>query len=241
MVRSRVTATLLIALVVAPLVLLAVACSRAPEQQFLSQFFRAARARDNTTLGMMSAVQFDPREQGTVTSFDIVSVTPEERAPLGLKALIDTARKVRETEAEFSKRKQEYQNANLRTIEELIKVERDPKAKMTPALAKIKPEWDKWREETSAHAKATAAARAALSAAIGPAEASLTQPGQPAMDPEKFDGDMISKSVTLNAQVQSPEGQTSPKTLVVTMRRAVGQLDGQARDGRWVITQITGA
>ena len=39
-------------------------CSRPPEQQMLTQFFRAARARDNTTLGMMSAVTFDPRDAG---------------------------------------------------------------------------------------------------------------------------------------------------------------------------------
>ena len=32
----------------------------------LNQFFRAARARDNATLAMMSAVTFDPREQGAV-------------------------------------------------------------------------------------------------------------------------------------------------------------------------------
>jgi hypothetical protein len=230
---------LLIALLVAPIALFEIACSRQPEQQFLTQFFRAARARDNTTLGMMSAVAFDPRERGSVTSFDIVSVTPEQRTPLDLKAFVEAARKARENEAEFSKRKKVYQDTNLTLIEQLIKVERDPKAKMTPALEKLKPEWDKWREETGVFAKATAASRAALASATGPAEASLTQPGRDALDPSKFEGELISKTVTLNAQVQAANGQTSPKTLVITMRRAVGKLDGQAREGRWVITQIT--
>ena len=49
-------AGLAIALMIAPLAFLAAACSRAPEQQFLTQFFRAARARDTNTVAMMSAV-----------------------------------------------------------------------------------------------------------------------------------------------------------------------------------------
>ncbi len=242
MVRSRVNGTLLIALLIAPFVVVAVACSRAPEQQMLTQFFRAARARDNTTLGMMSAVSFTPAERGVVTDFDITSVSPEQRARLDLKGFIDAQRKAREAEAEFAKRKKEYQDANLTAIEQVLKLERDPKAKLTPAQQKIKADWDKLREETGTFAKATAAARAALGNATGPAEASLTQPGQPALDPEKFDGELLTKSVTLNAQVQAPNsGPTSQKTLVVTMQRVVGKLGGEAREGRWVITQITGA
>ncbi len=241
MVRSRVTGTLLIALLVAPFALLTVACSRAPEQQLLTQFFRAARARDNTTLGMMSAVSFSPTERGVVTDFDITSVSPEQRSPLDLKAFVEAQRKTREAEAEFAKRKREYQDANLQAIEQVLKLERDPKAKMTPALAKIKAEWDKWREETGTFARATAAARTALGNATGPAEASLTQPGRPPLDPMKFEGELLTKAVTLNAAVQAPNnGPTSQKTMVITMQRVVGKLGGEAREGRWVITQITG-
>lgn len=240
MVRSRVASTLLIVFLAAPLVLLEIACSRHPEQQFLTQFFRAARARDNTTLGMMSAVMFDPREHGTVSDFEITAVTPEQRTALDLKGFVDAARKARAAELEFSKRKKVYQDANLTQLEQLIKVERDPSAKMTPALEKIKPEWDKWRAETVTFTKATAEARGALAAATGPAEASLTQPGQPALDPEKFQGEMVSKTVTVNARVQAPDGQTAAKTLAITMRRVVGKLGDDAREGRWVITAITG-
>lgn len=239
MVRSRVLATLAIALVVAPVAALTIACSRPPEQRFLTQFFRAARARDNTTLGMMSAVTFDPRERGVVSDFNVTAVSPEQRAPLDLKGLVDAARKAREAEAEFSKRKRAFQDANLKQIEELIKAERDPAAKLPPPLAKIKPEWDRWREETGTFAKATAEARQALAAATGPAEASLTQPGQPSLDPEKFEGSMVSKTVTIDAEVQAPDGKTSSQPMKVTMQRAVGKLDGQDREGRWVITEIS--
>lgn len=241
MVRSRVIGTLLIAFLATPLAVLEIACSRRPEQQMLTQFFRAARARDNTTLGIMSAVSFDPREQGIVSSFDITAVSPEQRAPINFKMLLAAQAKAREAEAEFAKRKREYQNANITVIEQVLKAEQDPKAKLTPAMTKVKAEWDKWREETGSFAKTTSAARAAVASATGPAEASLTQPGQAALDPSKFEGELLTKAVTLNAQVQAPGGQTSPKTMVITMQRVVGKLDGQSREGRWVITQITGA
>lgn len=242
MVRSRVNGTLLIALLVAPVALFVVACSRAPEQQLLTQFFRAARARDNTTLGMMSAVSFNPAERGVVTDFDITSVSPEQRSPLNLRVFVEAQRKAREAEAEFAKRKKEYQDSNLPAIEQVLKLERDPKAKLTPAQAKIKAEWDKWREDTGAFARASSAARTSLDNATGPARASLTQPGRPPLEPEKFEGELLTKAVTLNAEVQAPNnGPTSQKTLVITMQRVVGKLGTEAREGRWVITQITGA
>ena len=52
-----------------------VSCSRPPEQQFLTQFFRAAKGRDNTTAGRMSAVMIDPREQGSVEDFSIENIS----------------------------------------------------------------------------------------------------------------------------------------------------------------------
>ena len=237
--RSR--AALAIALLISPLVLLAAACARPEEQQFITQFFRAARARDNTTLAMMSAVEFTPREQGIVEDFEITQVSPESRKPLEFKSLVEAERKATEADAEFRKRKIEYQNANLPALEEIVKLERDPKAKMTPAQLKMKAEWDKWRAETTMHQKALTAAKTALASSIGPAEASLTQPGQPPFVPEQFQGDLVSKDVTLDAQVRTPERQTVPKTLVITMQRVSGTLNGQPREGRWIITRIQGA
>ena len=238
---SKVRATFAIALVMAPVALLGAACSRPAEQQFLNQFFRAARARDNATLAMMSAVEFSPREQGEVTDFDIASVSEERRTPLDFQALIAAERKAVAEEAEFRKRKLDYQNANLPALEQIVKLERDPAAKMTPAQLKIKGEWDKWRADTNMFQKATATARSAVSAQTGTAEASLTQPGQPAFSADKFQGELISKDVTVNAQVRSPEGQVAPKTLVITIQRVAGKMDGAQREGRSIITRIQGA
>ena len=237
---SKVRASLAIALILAPVALLAAACSRRAEQQFLNQFFRASRARDNATLAMMSAVDFDPREQGEVTGFEITNVTEERRTPLDFQTLVAAERKAVADEADFRKRKLEYQNANLPTLEEVVKLERDPKAKMTAAQQKVKAEWDKWREDTNTYQKATASARAAVKGQIGPAEASLTQPGQPAFAPDKFQGELISKDVTINAQV-SQNGQVTPKTYVITIQRVAGTMDGATREGRPIITRIQGA
>lgn len=236
----RITSGLLLVAAALPL-LASAACSKPPEQAQLTQFFRAARARDNATLAMMSAVTFDPREDGTVEDFSITSVSPETRKPIGLKALLDAEKKAKEEEAAFSAKKMEYQTANLAMIEQVVKIERDPKAKMTPAQQAVKAAWDTWREDSSTRMRAVSDARAAVSRGLGPTEASLTQPGQPAFDLNTFDGELVSKDITIAATVKSPGGQTAGKTLTITMMRASGTQGGTAREGRWIITKIAGA
>ena len=241
MVRSTAKAAMLAVAAIAPLALFISACgSRGPEQQMLSQFFRAAKARDNATLAMMSAVTLNPREQGTVEDFTITSVGPETKVPVDLKALLEADRKAREAEADFQKRKKEYSDANLTLINEVLKLERDPKAKMSPAQVTVKAAWDKWREETATFQKQVSGTRAALSKGSGVPEASLTQPGQPNFKAEDFSGEIVRKDVQIDADVQSPEGTASKKPLTVTFERAVGTLAGTPREGRWIITRIVG-
>ncbi len=233
-------ALLSIPLVLAPLVFLAVACSRPPEQQMLTQFFRAARGRDNATAAMMSAVTLDPRQQGAVEDFTITSVSPEVRAPLDFSGLLAAEQQAREAEAEFQRQKKVYSDANLKTIEEILKLERDPAAKLTREQEAVKPIWDKWRADTATYVKNMSAASAAVKAGTGPAEASLTQPGQPPFDARTFKGETISKDVAITAQVRSPEDEMSEKNLVVTMMRVVGTQGDTQREGKWIITRIAG-
>lgn len=225
------------ALLILPAMLFVVGCSRPPEQQFLSQFFRASRGRDNTTVGRMSAVELDPRTQGSVEDFSIESISEETRAPLTFKPLLEAEQKAKDEEKAFLATKVEYQNANIKAIEEVLKIEQtNPAPKYTPAQQKTMDEWNKWREGIASHAKATAGATAAIKRATSVAEASLTQPGQPALDPKAFEGETLKKDVTVKAQFKSPEGQTSEKTLVVTIERVVGG----GREGRPLITKISG-
>ncbi len=224
------------ALLLVPATLVVVSCSRPPEQQFLTQFFRAAKARDNTTVGRMSAVMIDPREQGSVEDFSIESISEETRTPLTFKPLFEAEAKAADEETAFLKTKIEYQNANIKAIEEILKLEAVADAKLNAAQQKTKAEWDKWREGIAAHARTTSAATAAIKRSTGVAEASLTQPGQPALDPRTFEGETIKKDVTVKAEVKSPDGATSEKTLVITIERVAGG----GRDGRPIITKITG-
>ena len=131
--------------------------------------------------------------------------------------------------------------SNMAGLQVIVKMERDPKAKFTPEQAKMKAEWDKWREDTNVHQKAVTAARNAVTAATGPAEASLTIPGQPGFAADKFKGELVSKDVTLNAQVKAPDGQTTEKKLVVTIQRVVGTQDNAQREGRPIIVRIVEA
>jgi hypothetical protein len=237
--RSRLRAGACLALVLAPVGMLA-ACSSAPEQQFLTQFFRAARTRDNETLARMSAVEFRPAEQGEVSSFDITNVSEERRTPLDYKSLIDAQQKAEADLEEFRNRRREFEGANRPALEAIAKLEQDPAAKFNPTQQQLKEEWDKWRQDALAMQKAAAAAKASFANAIGPAEASLSQPGQKAFSADKFKGELISKDVTLDAQVRKGS-ETTQKTLVVTIQRVEGTLDGAQRTGRPIITRIQGA
>jgi len=233
-------AGLAIGLVIAPLALLAAACSRRPEQQFLTQFFRAARARDTSTIAMMSAVEFDPRERGEVNGFDITNVSEEKRTPLDMKPLMDAVVKAEEDQKEFVSKKIEYQNANMATLQAMAKLERE-KGKFNPAQEKIKAEWDKWNEDTLMHTRAVRAAKEAVANATGPAEASLAIPGQPPFVANKFKGEVITKDVTLNAKVKMPDGKETEKKMVVTIQRVAGEQDGKKRGGRPIIVRIADA
>ena len=225
------------ALLLVPSTLLVIGCSRPPEQQFLTQFFRASKGRDNTTVGRMSAVEIDPRTQGSVESFSIESVSPETRTPLTFKPLFEAETKAKQEERAFLDTKIAYQTANIKAIEEVLKIEQtNPSPKYTPAQQKTMDEWNKWREGIAAHARATATATAAIKQATGLAEASLTQPGQPALDPKAFEGETIKKDVTVKAKFKTPDGKTSDKTLVVTIERVAGG----GREGRPIITKISG-
>jgi len=227
----------LAALLLVPSTLLVIGCSRPPEQQFLQQYFRASKARDNTTVGRMSAVQIDPRTQGSVESFSIENVSAETRTPLSFKPLFEAEAKAKQEERAFLDTKIAYQTANIKAIEEVLKIEQtNSTAKLTPAQEKTKLEWDKWREGIATYARTTSAATAAIKNATGVAEASLTQPGQPALDPKAFEGETIKKDVTVKASVKSPEGATSEKTLVITIERVAGG----GREGRPIITKIAG-
>lgn len=238
--KTKGTSLVAVVLALVPVAFLVAACAKPPEQQLLTQFFRASRARDNATTSMMSAVTIDPREKGSVESFSITSIGEEKRAPLNFKALFDAVDKAKAENEAFLKTKVEYQLAHQKDLEVMLKAADAPNAKLTPAQVALKVEWDKWREGINSHERAVSQARVAVNTGTGPAEASLSQPGQPPLDPAKFEGETISKDVVVAAKVKTPEGAEADKTLTITFTRIAGALGGVKREGRQVITKISG-
>jgi hypothetical protein len=233
---SRAHSLVSLILVVVGLSIFEIACSSAPpEQQLLINFFRAARVRDNTTLGNISAVNFNPRTDGTVEDFEIAAVGPEQRRSVQIRALIDEEAKAKEEEAAFTKKQAEFQTANREAIGRVARAESARQPVRGPDAA-VQASITKWRAEQAQYSKRLSDVRTRLTRERNQAVGSLTPPGQPDVDVSNMDVELVTKEVTVNAQVRTPEGQTVPRTLVFTFQRAVGTAGGQTREGRWIIT-----
>src|SRR5262245_3647734 len=192
------------------------ACSSAPEQPILQQFFRASRLNDATSVAGFATTSFQAQTQGTIASFDIVSVSPEKRAPLGVTAVAEEVEKIRNEEAEFTKRKDAYYLANQEAITRVLKAE-SLKASVGGKDAEVQAEWSKLREESAQHARKVAEAQRKLKAETGMVRLSLDNPANP-VDPTKRKGELVTKEVTLSAPVRMPDGSSADRTLVVTMQ-----------------------
>ncbi|HEX7140477.1 MAG TPA: hypothetical protein VF219_21680 [Vicinamibacterales bacterium] len=227
--RSRVPAFGLLSVLT-----LALACSGS-EQSIVGQFFSASRLRDNTSLDNVATVIFDPRTQGTVTTFTIQSVAPEQRKPLPLKALARAQDDAKAEDVEFTRRKEAYQDTNLEAIQRVLKAERE-NTKVAPKDEEVQAAWTKYREETAAMSKRMADARRSLKSETQFVDQSVNA-GRTAIDVSKYDGEVVWKDVTVSAPVRLPSGETVDKTLVLTLQRAVLKGDKEI-SGRWIVTEF---
>jgi hypothetical protein len=234
MYRPRLSSLAVFALLA--LAALTVGCSSAPEEPLLRQFFRASQLRDNGTLSNFAAATFDPRTDGVVTSFEIVSVSEERKTPLSLQDLAKAHEAARQADDALSKRMQSYQNTNMDAIQRVLKAEAAGRT-ATGRDAAVQTAWRKWRDDAAVSSKAVSEARSKLNADRPIAELSLQQGGQ-SVDVTGGAGELVTKDVTINADVRAPSGETTQKQMVVTLQRATMTLKGQQRTGRWVITKI---
>jgi hypothetical protein len=215
--------------------LVLVGCSSGPEQPILNQFFTASRLRDNTTLANFSTVSFEPGTQGTVSSFDIVSVTPEQRKPLNIKALAKAQAEAKAADVEYTKRKDAYESENIDAIKRVLAAERQNTA-IKGKDTEVQAAWTKFRSEGAQISKRVYDARRSLASESGVASMSVDDPRNP-VDLSKYDGELVWKEVTLSAPVKTPDNQNVKKTLIVTMQRAV-LIGERTITGRWIITGI---
>jgi hypothetical protein len=209
-------------------------CSGGPEQTLIGQFFNASRLRDNSSLDNIAIVIFDPQTQGTVTTFTVTNISPEDRKPLPLKSLSKAQDDAKAEDDAFSKRKDEYQTANLEAIQRVLKAERG-EGKVSGKDAEVQTAWTKFREESATVSKKVADARRSLRSQTQLVDLSINAGGRTAIDVSKYDGEMVTKEVTVNAPVKLPSGETAQKTYIITMQRAMLKGDKEIT-GRWIIT-----
>jgi hypothetical protein len=216
------------------------ACSSAPEEKIVRDFFRASRMRDSATLGSFATTSFDVREDGQVQSFKVVSIGEERRRPLPLKEFAKAIDDAKAAQDAFAEQKLAYQNGNLRAIERVEAAENSRKP-ISRQDAAVQTAWSEWRDNAGRHAKAVSDARMRLANSKGLVELSLSRPNGPTPDVTQMAGEMIEKDVTVDATVRTPDGQTVQKPLVVTLSRAqMTDAAGKSTTGRWIVTGVRG-
>jgi hypothetical protein len=216
---------------------LVIACSGGAEQKILDDFFRAARLRDNTTLGNFATVSFDPRTDGIVQKFDVVSVSEERVRPIPLKQFAQRLADAKAADETFSAEKLAYQKANIAAIDRVTKAQAAGKA-IAPKDKAVADAWAKWASDAATHNKAVSDAQRQLANDRGVAELSLARSAV-AADVTSLDGEMAAKDIVINATVRQPDGATTTKTLKAVVSRAkMKDANGQEIVGRWVITAL---
>jgi hypothetical protein len=210
-------------------------CGGSEHDQMIRRFFQASSMGDNITLANIATVSFDPNRDGRASSVSFVSETPEQARELKIKDLDKAFKDAQAAEAEFAKRKNEYQDKNLEAINRVLKIEQSGKGKATGRDADVQAAWTKWRDEQSSYSKKVSEARKILQSERKVADLSL-----PEHDMTQFDAVMeATKDVTLTATVRTPDGQSAKKTLVLTLQRVTTKDSaGKPLEGRWMITGL---
>ena len=207
------------------------------EQQLLTNFFRASRVRDNATLSNIATVEFNPRTSGTVQDFDVTNIGPEQRRTLQIQQAMTEVDEAKTSESEFTQRKRAYQDDHVEALLRISKNQREKKP-ITGKDVEVLDAWNKLSAEELVVKKRSSQARSKAAAETSLAIGSLTAPGRPDIDVKGMEVEVVSKEVTATAQVKTPDGQTTPQTLVFTFQRAIGKKDGQTTEGRWLITNL---
>jgi hypothetical protein len=237
-------------ILIAPVLILAMVvmagCGGSGEEKTtLKKYFNASKMRDNLTLANIATVGFDPTKDGQVQSFSVVSTAPDQVIPLTLKQHQIELKAAQDAESEFGKKKREFQDANGEAIERILKAEGKNQT-LKGKDAQIQTEWTKWREETQTYAKKVSDIRKVLNEERPVVEISIQDTRNPVIVTD-YEGEILSKDVTIDAKVKLPDGTTAEKQFVFTIQRAtlngvVGQ-DGKPGSlvGRWVITKFVEA
>ena len=212
-------------------------CAGGQEQAIVRNYFVASRVNDVATLGNIAMVRFDPQVDGVVRSPNVESVAEEQRRPLRIRELDQAIMDARAAEEEFTARKISYQDENVDAIGRVLEAESEGREVARRDL-EVQEAWTTWREETRQHAKMLSDAQAQLNDESAVAELSVFDPNNP-IDLTQYDGELLSKRVTIAATVETPDDQQVDRTMVVTLEKAeLTGPDGVLLEGRWIITGL---
>jgi hypothetical protein len=216
------------------LAVVAAACGGGEEKTLLTKYFMASKVSDNMTLSNIATVAFDPKADGQMMSFNIVSVTPEKAEPLALKQHAADLKTATDAEKAFTEKKKAFQDANTEAIDRIVKAEGKNQT-VKGKDADVQKEWNKWREQTAEHAKKLSELRKRVAEDQPIVEISCQDQRNP-IDTTAYDGEIVSKEVTIDGQVKNEAG-TSAKKYVFTLQRVTLKgVNGKDVVGRWVIT-----
>jgi len=217
------------------LAVVAAACGVGGEEKvLLNKYFMASRVSDNMTLSNIATVSFDPKADGEMQSFSIVSVSEPKIEPLEIKKHAADLRAATDEEKAFTEKKKAFQDANTEAIDRIIKAEGKNQT-LKGKDADLQKEWNKWREQTAEHAKHTSELRKKVAEDQPIVEISCQDQRNP-IDTTAYEGETVSKEVTVDGQVKTDAG-TSAKKYVFTLQRVtLKNVNGKDVVGRWVIT-----
>jgi len=199
----------------------------------IKRFFQASAMADNATLGNVATVSFDPAKDGKASNVSFVSETPAQTKVLKIAELDKVFKDAQAAEADFSKKKNEYQDKNLEAINRILKVEAAGKGKAAGGDAAIQAAWTKWRDDAKEESKKVSEARLALAGERRVADLSL-----PNADTSKGEVTQETKEVTVSATVATTTGQKETKNIVLTLQRASLKDGEKVTPGKWMITGL---
>lgn len=229
---SSMTRMLFVPLAVA---LIATACGGPPEEGLIKNYFRAARMGDNTTLGNIAIVSFSADTDGVVLDLTVTNVQ-EERRSLRIKELQQANDEVLAAQDEFSTEMKVYQDENIEAIDRVLRAER-AEEEVGRRDQEVQEAWRGWRDRMSEHTRNVADARSALGDERGSVELSLMNAQTP-VDASQYDGELVTKSVSIDAEVRMPDDEVVEKSMTVMMQRAELHDGEDTIMGRWIITSV---
>ena len=232
------TSMWVLALLVAPLVVLVSACGGGgAEETLIRAYFQAARFDDRQSLANIAMYAWNTDERGAVSRPSVESVSEEQRRPILMKDLSQVLTDAQEADEEFTTEKIAYQDENMAAIQRVLDAEAEEED-VRRADREVQEAWTDWRDRTMEHTKMVSDARAELAAERGEAELSMFDQTNP-IDVTQYNGELVTKDVVVSARVEL-DGNETEETLTVTLQQAVltGD-DGMSREGRWVIRNIS--